>query len=161
MVILAWCVVSFFLLVGLVGVVVPLLPGTTLILLGTVIFKLIVPEAISWTVVGFIAAIWALSILADFAGVVIGARLFGGSKWGMTGAGGGAVIGAFISLPAILFGTALGAMAAEKWGAGKSSRAALMAGFGATLGFFLSIVLRLICAVFMIVVFLTAALSSS
>ncbi len=145
--------------VGLVGTIVPMLPGTTFILLGALLPKFLIPDSISWAVIGWIALFWFLSVIADFAGVIIGSRLFGGSKWGMTGATGGAFIGMFFSLPALLLGTFLGAVAAEKFGAKKTDRDSLRSGVGATAGFLLSTVARLGCAFAMIALLILAVLT--
>jgi uncharacterized protein len=101
-----------------------------------------------------VAGFWLLSVIVDFAGVILGTRLFGGGKWGMVGAGGGAVIGMFFSLPMLILGTVLGAVAAEKFIAEKSHRASLLAGAGAAVGFLISTVGRFLCAVAMIGIFL-------
>lgn len=155
-----WSLTATLMLAGLAGVIVPLLPGTTLILAGAVVHKLAVPGSLSWLTVGFIAAFWLLSIIADFGGAILGTRWFGGSKWGMAGASGGAFIGLFFSLPGLVLGTIFGAMAAEKLLAKKDHRAALKAGAGAATGFVISLVARLVCAGAMIAFFLIAALSS-
>lgn len=154
-----WVLTLTLMFVGVVGVVVPLLPGTTLILVGAVIHKLILPGDLSWLVIGFIALFWALSILADIGGVILGTRWFGGSKWGMAGASGGALVGVFFSLPALILGTILGAMAAEKLVAKKTDQQALRSGFGAATGFVISTVARLACAGVMIGLFLVATLT--
>jgi uncharacterized protein len=156
--ILAWTLTIVLMLVGLAGVIVPLLPGNALILLAAILHKWLLPGTISWAVVGWIAALCALSIIADFAGTILGARLFGGGKWGMAGAGTGAFVGMFFSLPALILGTIFGAVAAEKFIAKKSGRTAVLAGVGAATGFVLSTVVRLACALAMIGVFLVAAL---
>ncbi len=153
-----WLLTATLMLVGVVGVVVPLLPGTTLILIAAVVHKLILPNDLSWLVIGFIALFWALSILADIAGVILGTKWFGGSKWGMAGASGGALVGVFFSLPALILGTILGAMAAEKLVAKKTDQQALRSGFGAATGFVISTVARLACAGVMIGLFLMATL---
>lgn len=154
---LVWSLTASLLLVGLIGCIVPMLPGTTLILIAAVLHKLLLPDSMSWALIGWIAALWFISIVADFLGVMIGAKLFGGGKWGMTGATGGALVGMFFSLPALLLGTFLGAVVAEKYGAKKSDRESLKAGVGATAGFFLSTAARLACAVAMIALMVAAA----
>ncbi len=136
-----------------------MLPGTTFILLGVILQKILLPATISWTAVGWIALIWAVSVIADFLGIIIGTRVFGGSKWGMSGASGGAFIGMFFSLPALMLGTFLGAVAAEKLGAKKNHRQSFRSGVGATVGFLVSTVARFGCAIIMITLFLTAVLS--
>lgn len=155
-----WVLTITLTLIGLAGVVVPLLPGTTLILIAMVVHKLLLPGDLSWTVVACLGALWLASVIIDFAGVILGTRLFGGSKWGMAGAGGGALIGMFFSLPALLLGTFLGAAAAEKFVAKKTGRESLLAGVGAAAGFILSTVGRLICAFAMIALFALAVWQS-
>jgi uncharacterized protein YqgC (DUF456 family) len=154
--ILIWCLTVALMLGGLVGVVVPLLPGTTLILVAAVLHKLLLPDSLSWLTLGFIGSLWAVSIVSDFAGVVLGTRWFGGSKWGMAGASGGALVGVWFSLPALILGTVLGAVAAEKLLGQKTDREALRAGFGAATGFVLATVARLACAIGMIACFAVA-----
>lgn len=156
-----WTLTLLLMLVGMIGVILPLLPGTTLILAAAIIHKLILPTDLSWMAIGFVALFWLFSIIADFGGVILGTRWFGGSKWGMAGASGGALVGIFFSLPVLLLGTIFGAIAAEKLLAKKTDRAALKAGFGAATGFVISTVARLACAVVMIALFLVATLSTT
>jgi uncharacterized protein YqgC (DUF456 family) len=154
-----WLLTVTLMLGGLVGVVVPLLPGTTLIFLAAVLHKLLLTDTLSWLTVALIAAAWLLSIVLDFAGVALGTRWFGGSKWGMAGASGGALVGVFISLPALLLGTILGAVAAEKLLGQKTDGEALRSGLGAATGFALATVARLFCAFAMIGIFAFAVLT--
>lgn len=153
---LVWTLTIVLTLIGLAGVVVPLLPGTTLIFAAMVVHKLLLPNDLSWAIIAWIGGIWVVSVIVDFAGVILGTRLFGGGKWGMAGAGGGALIGMFFSLPMLLLGTVVGAIAAEKFIAEKSNRASLLAGAGAAVGFLISTIGRLICAFAMIALFLLA-----
>lgn len=155
--VVTWALSLSLMALGLVGVVVPMVPGTLLILLAAIVHKLLQPADLSWLAVGYMAVFWALSMIADFGGVLIGTRWFGGSKWGAAGAGGGAFIGLFFSFPALILGTIFGAMAAERLVAKKTGRQALRAGAGAAVGFVISIVARLGCAVVMIGLFLSAA----
>ena len=97
---------------------------------------------------------WTGSVIIDFLGVLIGTRLFGGTKWGMAGATGGAFVGMFFSLPALLLGTIFGAVVAEKYAAKRTRQESLRAGFGAAIGFILSTAGRLVCAFVMIALFL-------
>lgn len=154
---LVWVLTVVLSVIGVAGVVVPVLPGTTLIMIAMLVHKLLLPADLSWAVLGWIAVVWVLSVVIDFLGVVLGAKLFGGGKWGMMGAGGGAVIGMFFSLPMLILGTVLGAVAAEKLIAKKSHKASLLAGAGAAVGFIFSTIGRLLCAFVMIALFLWAA----
>ena len=154
-----WTLTILLILVGLVGSVVPLLPGTTLIFAGALLHKLFLPATISTGAVVWIGVFWLFSVLADFACTLIGARLLGGSKWGMTGAGGGALVGMFFSLPALLLGTMLGAVAAEKLVGKRTDRDALKSGLGAALGFLASTVVRVMFALAMVALFIYAVLT--
>jgi uncharacterized protein YqgC (DUF456 family) len=148
-----WALTLLLILAGLVGSVVPLLPGTTLILVGVVLHKVLLPATVSTTAVVWIGVFWLCSVLADFACTLLGARVFGGSKWGMTGAGGGALVGMFFSLPALLLSTILGAFAAEKLVGQRSHGDALKSGLGAALGFLVSTIVRALFALAMVALF--------
>lgn len=160
MTILVWCLTVVLLIGGLIGTLLPLLPGTTLIFAAVVVHKLLLPATISWGMVRWVALVWILSLAIDLAGVLIGTRLGGGSKWGMAGAGGGAVIGAFVSVPALLLGCVLGAMLAERLIHARNLRDTLKAGLGAGLGFLLGLLGRFMCGVAMIGLFLLAVARS-
>lgn len=151
---------SFLSLIGLLGVLVPLLPGTTLIYAAMILHKLLLPESVSWALIGWLGAIWLVSVIVDFAGVLVGTKLFGGTKWGMAGASGGALIGLFFSFPALILGTIFGAILAERYVAKRSGRQSLMAGAGAAVGFALSTAGRLACAFAMIAIFVWAVLQT-
>jgi uncharacterized protein len=152
-----WTLTALLTFVGVLGVIVPVLPGTTLILAGMIIHKLLLPEGWGWGAIGWITFVWLISVAVDFLGVLVGTRMFGGSKWGMAGASGGALIGMFFSLPALLLGTIFGAVVAEKWAAKKTHRQSFRAGVGAAFGFVLSTFGRLACAGVMVAIFLSSA----
>jgi len=154
-----WSLTILLLLGGLVGSVVPLLPGTTLIFAGVLLHRWLLPETLGWAPVIWIGVIWLFSVVADLVCTLVGTRLFGGSKWGMTGAGGGALVGMFFSVPALLLATVLGAVAAEKIAGRRSDEDALRSGVGAALGFLASTVVRLGCALAMLALFAYAVLT--
>lgn len=158
--ILVWSVAIILMLTGLVGSVVPLLPGTTLILAGVLLQKWLLPDTLTWLAVGWITLFWFFSVIADIGCTIIGTRLFGGTKWGMAGATGGAMVGMFLSLPALLLGTILGAVVAEKWFGKRTGEQALRAGAGAAVGFLLSVFARLACALIMIALYLISVFSA-
>jgi uncharacterized protein YqgC (DUF456 family) len=152
-----WTFTTLLILAGLLGVLVPLIPGTTLILFGMILHKFLLPGSLPWGMFGWIALAWFLSVVVDFLGVLVGTRLFGGTKWGMAGASGGAFIGMFFSLPALVLGTIFGAVVAERYAAKRSHQQSLRAGMGAAVGFILSTGGRLFCAFVMVALFLYAA----
>lgn len=159
--IVIWTAVILLMLVGLIGCVVPLLPGTTLILVAVLLQKWLLPETLSWLAVGWIAGFWLLSVLADLGCTLVGTKLLGGGRWGMAGATGGALAGMFFSLPAVLFGTTLGAICAEKWGAKKTDHEALKAGAGAAIGFLVSGIVKLACALVMVALYVVSVFNAA
>ncbi len=154
-----WTLTILMMLAGLVGSIVPLMPGTTLIFAGALLHKALLPSTISTTAVVWIGVFWLLSLAADIACTLLGTRMMGGSKWGMTGAGGGALVGMFFSLPALIFGAVFGAVAAEKLVKKRPAGEALKSGLGAALGFLAGTVVRTICALGMIGLFVYAVLT--
>jgi uncharacterized protein len=102
--------------VGLLGSVLPGLPGVTLIFLSALVYAIItdfrtVGAAI--LVVLFIFA--AIAFVADFVATSYGARRFGASNWGTVGGAVGGIAGALIGLLFLgigsLFGLILGTIA--------------------------------------------------
>lgn len=148
-----WTIAILLILVGLVGSFVPLLPGTTLILAGALLQKWLLPDTLGWTAVGWIIAFWVLSVVADIGCALLGTKLFGGGRWGMAGASGGALAGMFFSLPALVLGSMFGAIAAEKWLGKRTTDESLRAGAGAAVGFLLSTIAKLGCALVMIALY--------
>jgi uncharacterized protein YqgC (DUF456 family) len=134
---LAWFAVALLLmLVGLVGAVVPLLPGLPLVLAGVYVYALTtglgagvgLGHLIIYTLIG--GATILLSSLANLFGV----RAAGGSRAGMFGAVLGLLVGFVLAGPiGLLIGPFLGAVAFELL-AGQAGRAALRSGLGAAVG---------------------------
>lgn len=105
----------FGMLVGLLGSVLPGLPGVPLIFLSALLYAYFTGFEIvgGWilTVLGVLAA---LAMVADFIGTSYGARRFGASNWGMFGGAIGGLAGAvagflFLGIGS-LFGLILGAI---------------------------------------------------
>jgi len=158
--ILYWSIAILLILTGLVGSFVPLLPGTTLIMAGALLQKWLLPDTLGWTAVGWIIAFWVVSVLADIGCTVLGTKLFGGGKWGMAGASGGALAGMFFSLPALVLGSMFGAILAEKWLGKRTTDESLRAGAGAAVGFLLSTIAKLACALAMIALYAASVWSA-
>jgi len=124
-----------FLLVGVAGVVLPVLPGVPLVLVGAALAAWIR----GFDVVGVMPLVWiaVLAILAqvvDFVAGAVGARMGGAGRAGFWGGVLGSLIG-LIWFPPIgfLLGALVGAVAAEVV-AGRSLPDAWRAGLGAFVG---------------------------
>jgi hypothetical protein len=147
---------ALLILLGIVGLLLPALPGTPLLLAGLVLAAWAEGFAyVGWGTLALIGAIAFLGYFIDFAAGAFGAKRFGASKAGMAGAVVGALIGLFFGLPGVLLGPFVGAVAGELL-ARRDARAASRAGFGAALGLALGAAAKLALAFTMIGIFLLA-----
>ena len=125
------------LLVGLAGVVLPVVPGSALLVAGAILVGWAAgfTRVSGWTVAACAvlgAAIWAV----DLAAGALGAKAFGASRWAIFGSAVGLLVGLFLGLPGIVIGPAVGALAFE-YARNPSFERALRAGAGAFVGFVL------------------------
>jgi len=106
--------VVLLLLVGLVGSVVPALPGTILIFAGALLHAVTYGfEPIGPWRLGLLGVLTLLAYALDYAAGALGVRKFGGSGWATAGAVVGAIVGLFFSLPGLILGPLVGAIVAE------------------------------------------------
>ena len=150
-----WLFVIVLFAVGLIGVVLPVFPGTTLILAAAVIHRLMLgPEkSIGWRTIALLILLTLVSYLIDFLGTYFGAKYFGATKWGTFGAIIGAVVGLFFGIIGLFVGPVIGAIAGELI-AGKNAIDAGRAGWGSLLGNLAGIFGKLTIALAMISIFL-------
>lgn len=140
-------------LVGLVGSVVPGLPGTPLILAAAIGHRLIRGDAgVSGWVLGVMALITAASVGLDFLASSMGAKRMGATWRGMVGAALGALLGLLWIPVGLVAGPLLGAMALEMLG-GREWREAGRAGLGAVLGLVAGALGKVACGLGMIGLF--------
>jgi uncharacterized protein len=142
-------------LIGLIGSVVPVLPGTPVVLIAAIIHRLYFGEAsVSNLFLAVLVVLTGLSLLLDFLASVLGAKKFGATWRGMVGAVVGGIIGLFFALPGIILGPFLGAMIFEMTG-GKEFKIAAKAGAGAVIGLLLGVIGKFSICVMMIGLFAT------
>ena len=142
-------------LIGLVGSVVPVLPGPPVVLVAAILHRLYFGAAsVSNTFLVVLILLTGLSLLLDFLASVLGAKKFGATWRGMAGAVIGGVIGLFFSLPGIILGPFLGAMILEMTG-DKEFKVAAKAGAGAVIGLLLGVIGKFSICVMMIALFAT------
>jgi uncharacterized protein len=143
--------------VGLIGTVVPVLPGTMIILGAAIIHRLMLgaEKGIGWKTIVVLVLLTLLSYAFDFLGSYFGAKRFGATKWGAFGAILGAVVGLFFGIIGLFVGPVVGAIAGE-FIAGKRMIDAGRAGWGSLLGNIGAMVAKLIIALAMITIFLVS-----
>jgi uncharacterized protein YqgC (DUF456 family) len=153
-----WLITIVLFAVGLIGAVVPLLPGTTIILAAAIIHRLMLgPEkSVGWRTIAILAFLTLATYALDFLSGYFGAKYFGATKWGMFGAIIGALIGIFFGFIGLFVGPVIGAIAGE-FIAGKQLVDASRAGWGSLLGNFAGMLGKLGIALVMIVLFLVNA----
>ena len=139
--------------VGVVGSVLPGLPGPPLVLGAAVVHRLYFgPSGASNLVLGLLVGLMLLSLALDYTASLVGARKLGATWRGVLGAGIGALLGLFAGPVGILVGPFLGATALEMTG-GRELKAASKAGLGAFLGLLAGVVGKVACCVAMIGLF--------
>lgn len=160
--IIYWLLVSLM-VVGIIGAVVPAIPGSSLILIAIIIWGIVSSSfaAIKTPLIVTIIVL-LLSMGVDFLAGYIGAKQAGASKWGQIGAFVGLLLGFFGLLPTlpfggpllgILFGPLLGAIIGE-FLYRRDLGAAVKAGIGIMVGTLLGNLMQGLLAIAAVVVFL-------
>jgi hypothetical protein len=153
---LLWTLGVAMIAVGLVGVVLPAVPGTMLIFAGLVLgawadgFTRVGPGTL--VVLGLLAA---ASYGIDFAAAALGAKRLGASRRAMAGAALGTLLGLVFGLPGLIVGPFLGALLGELTTNRDLIRAGRM-GVAAWVGFAIGMAAKVAMAFLMIGIFLAA-----
>jgi uncharacterized protein len=156
--VLLWVLAIILIVVGVVGIVMPALPGTILIFAGLVLAA----WADQFTRVG-VATLVVIGVLAvlsygvDFAAAALGARTLGASRRAMVGAGLGTIGGLVFGLPGIVVGPFLGAVLGELT-LHRDWKRAGRAGVSAWIGFAIGTAIKVGLAFTMIGIFVAALL---
>jgi uncharacterized protein len=147
-------VVGLLFAAGLVGSVVPWMPGPPFVLAGAVVWALATDfDTLGWGRLAILAALTALSVVLEFVTTAVGARRYGASRWGMLGAIVGALVGVFFGPVGLVVGCVAGAVGAELL-RGSELAASVRSGVGALVGLIAGLVADLVVCVTMIGLFL-------
>lgn len=143
---------------GIAGVVLPVLPGSALLVVGAVLVAWAEGfTRVSWWTVALCGVIAVAIWVVDFAAGVLGAKAFGASRWAVIGAALGLLVGLFLGLPGIVLGPAVGAIVLE-YARDPNFGRAMKAGVGAFLGFVLGSAVKVALSFVLVGVLLFAAL---
>ena len=148
--IVLWIAASVLIVIGALGVIVPVLPGAPLIFLGA----LLAAWAEDFVYLGFgslivLGILAALAIVVDFVAGAFGVKRFGASRRAVAGATIGAVVGIFFGIVGVLIGPFVGAVIGEL-SLRRNLAAAGRAGIGAALGLALGTAAKLAIAFAMV-----------
>lgn len=131
-------IAALFMVAGIIGAFVPIVPGTPLSYIGILILHFTYDGHFSWLFLISWGVVVGITITFDSFLPAEGARRTGGSKTGIYGALLGGVFGLFFFPPAgILFGPIIGAFAGELI-AGKKTDSALRSALGSFVGFLIA-----------------------
>jgi uncharacterized protein len=155
-----WLFTIVLFAVGLIGTVMPVFPGTIIILSAALLHRLMLgPEkSVGWRTIAILVLLTLASYLLDFLSGYFGARFFGATRWGMFGAMLGALAGTFFGVLGLFVGPVIGAVAGE-FMAGKRMIDAGRAGWGSLLGNLAAMLGKLLIALVMITIFLVSVAS--
>jgi hypothetical protein len=153
---LLWVLAAVMVAVGLIGIVMPVLPGHMLILAGLALAAWAdgFTHVSGWTL-GIIAIIAIASFGIDFVSAAVSTRKLGASPRAMVGAGLGTLAGFFLGLPGLIIGPFVGAVIGELT-ATNNLRQAGRAGVAATIGFAIGTAVKVGFAFVMIAIFAAA-----
>ncbi len=166
-----WLLATGMVLTGLAGTVLPVLPGTLLVLGGLFVGAWI--DGFAKVGGGSLAVIAVLAVLAwatDYVAALLGAKKVGASRWALIGAALGTVIGVFMGLVGVLFMPFVGAVAGELYArreqaatagglmAREATQQALKVGTATWIGMLVGTAIKIALVFLMIGVFVAALL---
>ena len=143
-------------LIGLVGTVLPALPGLPLVFAGMLLAAWAGDfQQIGWVTLVVLGVLTALSFVVDIVSTAIGAQRVGASRKALLGTVIGTFAGLFFMPIGLLAGPFVGALLGELWH-GREFRQATKVGLGTWLGIVLGVVLKLGLAFAMLGLFVFA-----
>ena len=153
---LLYVLAGVMIVVGLVGTVLPALPGVPLVFGGMLLAAWAGGFAqIGGLTVTLLAVLTVLAVGIDLLASAFGTKVAGASAWAFGGASVGALVGLFFGLPGLLIGPFVGAVAAEAL-VSKNLQRATRAGLGASLGMLFGAIAKIALAFTLLGVFALA-----
>ena len=155
---LGWIASVLLIAVGIAGTVLPVLPGTILVLAGIVLGAWLDDfTRVRWWVIAIISLLAVVAWATDYFATILGAKKVGASKWALIGAALGTIAGIFMGLIGVLFMPFVGAVIGELI-AQKNAKQAAKVGLATWLGLLIGTVVKLVLVFMMIGIFVAALL---
>lgn len=129
---------------GIIGCVVPGLPGTPIAYAGLWVAQASDKVDFSWQVLLIWGIVTVVVTVLDYVVPAWGTKQFGGTKYGVWGSTIGVFVGLFGGPWGVIVGPLLGAVIGELVG-GKAAKEALRAGWGSFIGLLFGTILKLVC----------------
>lgn len=137
------------LLTGVAGCFLPMIPGPPIAYVGMLCLHFTDAVQFSTTALLVWSALVILSVVLDYVIPSVGAKYFGGSKWGTWGCVVGTVLGLLVMPWGIILGPFIGAFIGELIGA-RGTVAAIKSGLGSLIGFILGTFMKLVLCIYFI-----------
>lgn len=135
-----------FMILGILGSFLPVLPGPPVSWIGLLLLYLSKSVEDDWVFLGITLVIALIVFALDYIIPAIGTKKFGGSRAGMIGTTIGLIVGIIAPIPfGIIIGPFLGALVGEIAN-NADSKKALKAAFGSFLGFLTGTFMKLVIA---------------
>lgn len=151
-----------FVLLGMVGSFVPILPGPPVSWIGLLLLHLTDAVPTDYTFLGITLFVALLIFILDYMIPAMGTKRFGGSRSGAIGTTIGLIIGIIAPIPfGILIGPFLGALVGELVFNQSETNVAIKAAFGSFLGFLASTFMKFIVTVAFFFLFLFEVIAYS
>ena len=149
-------VIAFlFLVIGIIGCIVPGLPGTPIAYAGLWIAQAADRINFNWQVLLVWGIVVVLISVLDYVVPAWGTKHFGGTKWGVWGSTIGVFIGLFFGALGVILGPLVGAILGELI-SGKQLAQAFKAGWGSFIGILFGTIIKLIACGLMTVALIQA-----
>jgi uncharacterized protein YqgC (DUF456 family) len=142
-------------IVGIIGCIVPGLPGTPIAYAGLWIAQASERVDFSWQTLLIWGIVTVVVSVLDYVVPAWGTKQFGGTRWGVWGSTIGVFVGLFFGFVGVIVAPLVGAILGELLG-GKQMSEALRAGWGSFVGLLFGTLLKLICCGLMAVTLIQA-----
>jgi uncharacterized protein YqgC (DUF456 family) len=137
-----------FLLLGIIGSFLPILPGPFTGWIGLLILHMTNSVPMNWTFLGITLAIAIAIWIIDYFIPAMGTKKFGGTRYGVIGTMMGLILGLIFFPPlGIIIGPFIGAYLGEMLNDRTDKKRALKAAFGSFIGFLTSTFLKFVTVV--------------
>lgn len=139
------------LVIGIIGSIVPAIPGVALVWVSLLLLHYSGYAVFSTAFFIITGAVMVFTVVLDYMVPAWGTKRFGGTKWGVRGANIGIIAGLFMGPFGIVLGPFLGALAGEllynyHHGNNSDSNRALKAAWGSFIGFLMGTGIKLMAA---------------
>lgn len=142
-------------LIGIIGCIVPGLPGTPIAYAGLWIAQITERVDFSWQFLLVWGIVTVVISALDYIVPAWGTKRYGGTKWGVWGSTIGVFVGLFAGPWGVILGPLVGAVIGELLG-GKAAQEALRAGWGSFIGILFGTIIKLIACGLMLTALIQA-----